>query len=140
MIQTPINTLLTQTLFKTHTDQRRALKIFTHSSYTTHNTAPASPPTSHAADLHNPAPTHHIDRIRPPDHREPVRHDERRHGLRDLVNRFLVDRLLNDRLGLVVEVARRLVQHQDLRLTDEGAGDRNPLFLATRELQALLLW
>ena len=41
-------------------------------------------------------------------------------------------------LGLGVEVGRRLVQDQDRRISQEGAGDRDPLALAAREFDAAL--
>ena len=50
----------------------------------------------------------------------------------------LVDRLLDARLGLDVERAGRLVEHQDRRILEDRAGDRDALALAARKLAAAL--
>ena len=49
-----------------------------------------------------------------------------------------VDRFLDARLGLDVERAGRLVEHQDRRVLEDGAGDRDALALAARQLAAAL--
>lgn len=46
--------------------------------------------------------------------------------------------VLDDPLALVVERARRLVEDQDARVGDEGAGDCDPLPLSAREAAAAL--
>ena len=53
-------------------------------------------------------------------------------------SRSSVDRFLDTRLGLDVERAGRLVEHQDRRVLEHGAGDRDALALAARQLAAAL--
>ena len=50
----------------------------------------------------------------------------------------LVDRLLDARLGLDVERAGRLVEHQDRRVLQDGAGNGDALALAAGQLAAAL--
>src|SRR5262249_43788139 len=52
--------------------------------------------------------------------------------------RYLLHVLVNDPLALVVERARRFVENQDARISDEGARDRNALALAAREARPAL--
>ena len=52
--------------------------------------------------------------------------------------RQLVERLLHGALGLGVEGARRLVEDQDRRVSQDRARDRDPLLLAARESVAPL--
>ncbi len=52
--------------------------------------------------------------------------------------RETVDRLLDARLRLDVERAGRLVEHQDRRILEDRAGDRDALALAARKLAAAL--
>src|SRR6266508_4660564 len=73
------------------------------------------------------------DAIRRAHGREPVRDDENRPSLGDL---FHV--LLDDALALIVEGARRLVEDQNARVGDEGAGNGDALALAARESRAAL--
>ena len=49
-----------------------------------------------------------------------------------------VDRFLDARLGLDVERAGRLVEHQDRRVLQDSAGERDALALAARKLAAAL--
>ncbi|MFO1080005.1 MAG: hypothetical protein U1E23_05175 [Reyranellaceae bacterium] len=49
-----------------------------------------------------------------------------------------VERLLDHRLVLGVDRRQRLVQHQDRRVAQQRPGDRQPLALAARQLDALL--
>ena len=46
--------------------------------------------------------------------------------------------LLDPGLGVDVDVGRRLVEHEDARVGDQGAGERDELALAGRELRAAL--
>ena len=50
----------------------------------------------------------------------------------------LFQRALDLLLGAGVERAGRLVEQQDVRVLQDGAGDRHPLLLAARQLQAAL--
>jgi hypothetical protein len=68
------------------------------------------------------------DAIRRPHGREPVRDDQNRPPLGDLLHV-----LLNDALALIVEGARRLIEDQNARVGDERAGNGDALALATRE-------
>ena len=68
------------------------------------------------------------DAIRCPYGRKPVRDDENRPPLGDLLHV-----LLNDALAFIVEGARRLIEDQNARVGDERAGNGNALALATRE-------
>ena len=47
--------------------------------------------------------------------------------------------LLDDRLALRIERACRLVEHQHRRIVNEGAGDREPLPLAARQIGGTFL-
>ena len=49
-----------------------------------------------------------------------------------------VERLLDRLLGAAVERAGRLVQDQDRRVLEQGAGDRDALLLAARQLEPAL--
>ena len=73
------------------------------------------------------------DAIRRPHGREPVRDDQNRPPLGDLLHV-----LLNDALALIVEGARRLIEDQDARVGDERAGNGDALALAAREGRAAL--
>ena len=48
------------------------------------------------------------------------------------------ERLLNALLGLGVDVARRLVEHEDPRIVEQRSRDREPLLLAAGEARAVL--
>ena len=50
----------------------------------------------------------------------------------------LLQGLLDRRLGPAVEGAGRLVEDQDRRVLEQGAGDGDPLLLAARQLQPAL--
>ena len=50
----------------------------------------------------------------------------------------VVQRLLDRRLGAAVERAGRLVEDQDRRVLEQGAGDGDALLLAARQLEAAL--
>src|SRR5215813_13748303 len=73
------------------------------------------------------------DAVGRPHRRQPVRDDQHRASLGDRLHVAL-----DDPLALVVEGARRLVEDQDARIADEGAGDGDALALATREGRAAL--
>src|SRR6516162_3936959 len=75
------------------------------------------------------------DAIRRPHGRKPVRDDENRPPLGDLLHV-----LLNDTLALIVEGARRLIEDQNARIGDERAGNRDALALAAREGRAALAY
>ena len=63
---------------------------------------------------------------------EAVRDDEHRAAIH-----HAVEGLLDEALTLRIERTRRLVEHQDRRVGDQGAGDRQPLALAARETHAV---
>ena len=65
--------------------------------------------------------------------RQAVREDQRGAALHQPV-----ERRLDDRLVLRVHCGQRLVQDQDRRVSQQGAGDRDPLALPARELDAAL--
>ena len=50
----------------------------------------------------------------------------------------VVERLLDRRLGAAVERAGRLVEDQDRRVLEQGAGDGDALLLAARKLEPAL--
>ena len=50
----------------------------------------------------------------------------------------VAQRLLDRRLGAAVERAGRLVEDQDRRVLEQGAGDGDALLLAARKLEAAL--
>jgi hypothetical protein len=52
--------------------------------------------------------------------------------------RDAVERVLNFALGVAVERRGRLVEHEDRRALEDGAGDGDALLLAAGELQAAL--
>ena len=52
--------------------------------------------------------------------------------------RDVVERRLDRFLGAAVERAGGLVEDQDRRVLQQGAGDRHPLLLAARQLQPAL--
>ncbi len=60
--------------------------------------------------------------------RQPVRQDER-----GAPGGEAIDRLLDHRLVFGVDRGQRLVEDQDRRVAQEGAGDRQPLALAARQ-------
>src|SRR6266851_3642166 len=86
----------------------------------------------HAA-LDRAAAVEHEDLIRPADRGEPVRDDEHRARARQTLERA-VDR----ELELGVEAGRRLVEDQDARPRQHGAGDGDALALTAREPHAAL--
>ncbi len=65
--------------------------------------------------------------------RQPMGEDQRRAALHQPVERFL-----DHRLVLGIDGRQRLVEHQDRRVAQQGAGDGDALALAARELDALL--
>ena len=67
------------------------------------------------------------DQVGVADRREPVGDDDRR-----AADREAVEGLLHEALGLHVERARGLVQHEHRRVAEERARDREPLLLAAR--------
>src|SRR4029077_9728459 len=73
------------------------------------------------------------DAIQRPHGREPMRDDQNRPPLCDLLHV-----LLDDTLALIVEGARRLIEDQNARVGDERAGNGDALSLATREGRAAL--
>ena len=77
------------------------------------------------AALDDAAVLHQQDQIGAADRRQPVRDDERR-----APGEQRRHRRLNELLALGVEVARRLVEDQDLRRREDRARDRQPLLLA----------
>src|SRR6478736_8629042 len=83
--------------------------------------------------LDEPALFQHDDVVGVHDGREAVRDDERRAVAGDLV-----ERVLDLFLGMAVERARRLVQHQDWRRFQDRAGNRHALLLAPRQFQTAL--
>ena len=76
----------------------------------------------------------HDDAVGLADRRQTVRDDEGGAALQQLTQR-----VLDDDLGLRVDVGRRLVQDEDARLGDDGAGEADELSLAQREVLAALL-
>ena len=50
----------------------------------------------------------------------------------------VLERFLHQRLGLAVEGRRRLVEHQNRRVSENGTGDGHALALAARKLNAAL--
>src|SRR3979490_463971 len=73
------------------------------------------------------------DAIRRPYGRKPVRDDQHRPSLGDLLHVAL-----NDTLALIIEGARRLVEDQDGRVADQCAGNGDALALAARKGRAAL--
>src|SRR5205814_808324 len=82
-----------------------------------------------AALLDDLARVHYHDRVCLADGRQPVRDDEARPPASQLRHR-----LLDQDLGARVDVAGCLVEDQDARVGQKGAGDREQLALAGREL------
>ncbi|BCN67350.1 hypothetical protein RE943_08230 [Prescottella equi] len=80
------------------------------------------------AALGDPAMIQHRDLVGIADRREPVRDRDRRPATTDDVERGL-----HGSLGLVVECAGGLVEHQDPRVPQQGSCDRDALLLATGE-------
>src|SRR5581483_8989922 len=83
--------------------------------------------------LHDAAAVEHHDLVSVLDRREPVRDRDR-----GPPGREPVERLLHLALRLGVERARRLVEHEDRRIAQDRACDRDPLLLAAREAIAAL--
>ena len=75
----------------------------------------------------------HQDTVRPDHARQPVREYQRRAALHQPVEGGL-----DDRLVLRVHRGERLVQDQDRRVAEQGAGNRDPLALPAGELDATL--
>src|SRR5580704_8170030 len=86
-----------------------------------------------AAALDDAAAVEHDDLVGMDDGREPVRDHNR-----GAAAAHLLQRALDLLLGAGVERAGRLVEQQDVRVLEDGAGDRHPLLLAARELQPAL--
>ena len=74
----------------------------------------------------------HDDVVGVDDRRKPVRDDDRRAAVHHFGKRCL-----HARLGFIVERRGRLVEHQDRRVADDGAGDRQALALAARQRHAV---
>ena len=85
------------------------------------------------ARLDDAAVVEHDDLVGVADGREPVRDRDRRPSLGEPV-----ERLLHEPLGLGVERARRLVEHEDRRVAQDRPRDRDPLLLAAGEAVAAL--
>ncbi len=62
------------------------------------------------------------------DRRKAMRDDDNGAALNDVAHVRL-----DDALGLVIEGGRRLIEDQDARIADKGAGDRDALPLAARQ-------
>src|SRR5438309_8240469 len=75
----------------------------------------------------------HDDLVGFDDGRKPVGDHDRRPAFGDLVERFL-----DGLLSAAVERAGRFVEHEDRRVLEQRAGDRDPLLLAARKLEATL--
>src|SRR5262245_44703564 len=75
----------------------------------------------------------HEDFIGVHDRGKPVRNGERRVALRD-ARELLLDTLL----CRGIERGSRLVEYQNARILENGAGDRDPLFLAAGQLEPAL--
>src|SRR5260370_1075355 len=98
--------------------------------------APAStrPPSAWAAARRgSPAPVEDDDLVRVADGREAVRDGDRRAPLGEAV-----EGLLHGALGLGVKRARRLVEHEHGRVSQDRARDRDALLLAAGEAVAAL--
>ncbi len=76
----------------------------------------------------DPAVIQHQDAVGADDARQPMRQDQR-----GAAGREAVDRLLDHRLVLGVDRRQRLVEDQDRRVAEQGAGDRQTLALAARQ-------
>ena len=85
------------------------------------------------AVFYDPAAVDRNDAIGLPHGGEPVSDDEHRAPLGDLLHVGL-----NDPLADVIERARRLIEDQDARVGDQGAGDRDALPLPARQARAAL--
>src|SRR5438093_951961 len=85
------------------------------------------------AGLDDAAAVEHDDLVRVADGREPVGDCDRRPAFGEPV-----ERLLHEPLRLGVERARRLVEHEDWRIAQDRARDRDPLLLTAREAVATL--
>src|SRR5262245_15706685 len=83
--------------------------------------------------LDDPALVEHDDLVGARNSRQTVRHHQRRAATRGLVKR---PRLLS--LGGGVERRRRLIEHQDSRVLEDGAGDTDTLTFAAGKLHAAL--
>ena len=85
------------------------------------------------AALDHPAAVQHQDAVAADHARQAVRQHQRGAALHQPVQR-----LLDHRLVLGVDRGQRLVQHQDRRVAQQGAGDGDALALAAGQLHALL--
>jgi len=85
------------------------------------------------AGLDDVAMIQHQDAVGADHARQPVRQDQRRAAPRETI-----DRLLDHRLVLGVDRGQCLVEDQDRRVAQQGAGDRQPLALAARQIDAAL--
>ena len=85
------------------------------------------------AALDDDAVVEHDDLVGADDGGEPVRDDQRGAVVRDLF-----ERVLDFALGVAVERGGRLVEQQDRRRLQDGAGDGDALLLAAGKLQAAL--
>jgi hypothetical protein len=85
------------------------------------------------AGLDDPPAVEHDDLVRVADGRQPVRDRDRRPARGELL-----ERCLHQALGLRVEGRGRLVEDEHRRVTENRAGDRDPLLLAAGEAVASL--
>ena len=79
--------------------------------------------------LDDPPAVHHHDQVAVEHRREPMRDDQRGAAAREPV-----EGVADQRLALGVERRGRLVEEQDRRVAQDGAGDREALALAAGEL------
>ena len=83
--------------------------------------------------LHGPALVEHENPVGPYDARKTVRQHQGRAVLHQVE-----ERLLDDRLVFRIHGRERFVEHQDRRIAQERAGDRDPLALAAGKPDAAL--
>ena len=86
------------------------------------------------AALGHPARFDHVDHVGAPHRAQPVGDDEAGTTLQELAQGFL-----DQQLGARVDVGGGLVQHQDARILEQGAGDRQELTLAAAQVGGTLL-
>ncbi len=85
------------------------------------------------AGLDDPAVIEHENAVGADDARQPVRQNQRRAALRQPV-----EPPLDDRLVLGIDRRQRLVENENRRIAQQGAGDRQPLALAAGQVDAAL--
>ncbi len=74
---------------------------------------------------------HEIDRIGTHDRREAVSDDDRGTTIHEMI-----ECILHKSLRLGIECTRRLIEDEDLRISEDRSGYRDALLLATRELES----